>query len=101
MKATTYYDLQIKSLDEQYLDELGTAYGIDWRDLDISEFWTGDITNACFYMLLYKIAENEVEDYTDRTKIQEAIYTNCLDSGYDIDESELETQQAKDFINNF
>lgn len=96
-----YYDLQIKPLDEQYLDELGAPYGIDRRDLDISEFWTSDITNSCMYMLLYTIAGNEVEDYEDRTKIQEAIYTNCLDSGYDIDEDQLRTEQAKKFINNF
>lgn len=94
-----YYDLEIASLDLEYIEELADAYWIDRRDLEIDVYW--DVTNSILFALLCKIAENEVEDYEDRTKIQASIYTNCLDSGYDILDDDLETEQAKEFINNF
>lgn len=94
-----YNDLDfIGILDKQYLDSLSEKYWIDWGDIDFEfEEWT----NGIFYGLLYEIACQEVENESDRLKILDRIYCNCLDSGYDIDSEELETQQAKDFINNF
>ena len=74
-----YYELQIASLDEDYLNDL-TA-----------------IIRAVFIEIVLK----NIEDENDSKKPIDSIYTNCLDSRFDIDEDELETQQAKDFINNF
>lgn len=94
-----YNDLDfICILDREYLDKLSKTYGIDWGEIDFEfEEWT----NGIFYGLLYEIACQEVENESDREKIIDSIYCNCLDSWYDIGEEELETQQAKDFINNF
>ena len=94
-----YYDLQIKELDLDYIESLSDEYWIDRRDLEIDVYW--DVTNSILFALLYKIAEQEVENYYDRTKIQASIYTNCLDGWYDITEDELETEQAKIFVNDF
>lgn len=94
-----YNDLDfICTLDREYLDKLSEEYGIDWGEI---EFEFEDWTNGILYGLLYEIACQEVENEKDREKILDRIYCNCLDSGYDIDSEELETQQAKDFINNF
>lgn len=93
-----YSDIEPFKLDREYLDSLSEKYGIDWQDLEIEPTnWV----NGIFYELLLTIAYQEVDNLEDRGKIIDSIYCNCLDSGYDIDSDSLDTQQAKDFINNF
>lgn len=103
----TYWDLCLCTLDEQFIDDLAKQYNIDWYDLDIStaldcwEFNSATITNEIIYQLLLEIAYKEVEDEKDREKIIDSIHCNCLDSGYNIDSEDLESEQAKEFIKNF
>lgn len=96
-----YYNLQIAPLDENYLDELSETRWIERTDVDFERNWNWVITNAIIQALFEEIVYNDVEDEKDREKLIESIYTNCLDSGFDIDEDELETEQAKEFIKNF
>lgn len=103
----TYWDLCIGSLDEQFIDDLAKAYNIDRYDLDISnalEYWELDratIANEIIYQLLVEIAYKEIEDQEDRQKVIDSIYCNCIDSWYDIDSEDLETEQAKNFVETF
>lgn len=96
-----YYNLQIAPLDEKYLDELSETRWIERTDVDFEWSWFWLITNAIIWALFEEIVYNNVEDEKDREKLINSIYTNCLDSWFDIDEDELETEQAKEFIKNF
>lgn len=100
-----YSDLIPAPLDLEYIDKLAGAYNINWQDdLDIEIDALDDrtsITNHIIACLLYKIAKDNIDDEDDCIKITNSIYTNCLDSGYDIDEDDVETEQAKEFIRNF
>ena len=96
-----YYELQIASLDENYLNELTDTRWVDRTDVDFDRDWTWLITNAIIRAVFIEIVLKNIENENDSRKLIDSIYTNCLDSRFDIDENELETQQAKDFINNF
>ena len=96
-----YYSLEIAPLDLQYLDDLWKAYGIDWREITFEIPNEGCICNAILYELLYAIARKEVSNDDDLDKITWRIYCNCIDSGYDISSDDVETQEAKDFLDNF
>jgi hypothetical protein len=96
-----YYNLQIAPLDESYLDELSETRWIERTDVDFERNWNWVITNAIIQALFEEIVYNNVEDDKDREKLIDSIYTNCLDSRFDIDEDELESEEAKEFIKNF
>lgn len=96
-----YYKLQIAPLDENYLDELSETWGINRTDVDFEWSWFWPIANAIIWALFEEIVYNNVEDEKDREKLINSIYTNCIDSWFDINEDELETRQAKEFIKNF
>lgn len=96
-----YYNLQNAPLDENYLDKLTETRWIDRTDVDFYWNWNWVITNAIIRALFEEIVMQNVDDEEDREKLIDNIYTNCLDSRFDIDEDELKTSQAKEFIQNF
>lgn len=96
-----YYNLQIAPLDEKYLDGLTETRWIDRTDVEFDRFWNWVITNAIIRALFEEIVMQNIDDEEDREKLIENIYTNCLDSRFDVNEDELKTSQAKEFIKNF
>ena len=96
-----YYNYQIAPLDENYLDSLTETYGIERPDVDFYWNWEWVITNSIIKALFTEIVLQEVENKEDQEKLIDSIYTNCLDSQFDINENELKTKQAKEFLNNF
>lgn len=96
-----YYNYQIAPLDENYLDSLTETYGIERTDVDFYWNWEWVITNSIIRALFTEIVLQEVKNKEDQEKLIDSIYTNCLDSQFDINENELKTKQAKEFLNNF
>lgn len=101
----TLTDAQLDSIcyaDYDYIEDLANTRDIDRKSLELSEDWVEyNLTNEIIYRILDEIIDYEVEDEVDREKLHNSIYTNCLDSWYDINENQLRTEQARKFINNF
>lgn len=110
----TRWDLHIWSLDEDYIDWLCDKYDINWYDADLTDIFenysyyeqrwsiSARITNFIIERVLREIVYKEVDDEDDREKLIESIYTNCIDSWFDISPAnDLKTKQARDFVRNF
>ena len=107
MKTITYSDLQISELDQHFIDRLMDEYNIYYDDLDITYVFDGDkfdsatLTNAIIHEIMRQIILDNVEDQDDIFDLEESIYTNCIDSHYDIDPEKLRTEDAKEVVRNF
>ena len=107
MKIITYWDLFIAPLDQNYIDSLIDKYDIDCSQLDITyvferdEFSTAMLTNAIIHEIMREIIIQNVEDQDDIFMLEENIYTNCIDSHFNVWLNELNSQQAKDLVINF
>lgn len=107
MKYITYWDLILWSLDQEFIDKLIEKYDIDCSNLEITyvfekeNFTTADLTNAIIHEILREIILQNVEDQEDIFDLEESIYTNCIDSWFDIDPERLRTEEAKDLVKNF
>ena len=107
MKTITYSDLQIGSLDQQFIDKLMDKYDINYDDLDITYVFECDrfdsamLTNAIIHEIMRQIILDNVENQDDIFDLEESIYTNCIDSHYDIDPEKLRTEDAKEVVRNF
>ena len=104
MLKCTYWDLIIAKNDQEFIDELMEKYNIREWDIELMLDWDmywARFTNAVIFWIMVEIVNNNVENYDDKIKLIDSIYTNCLDSFFDIDVDELETQEAKDLVENF
>lgn len=104
MLKCTYWDLIIAKNDQEFIDELMEKYNIREWDIELMLDWDmywARFTNAVIFWIMVEIVNKNVENYDDKIKLIDSIYTNCLDSFFDIDVDELETQEAKDLVENF
>lgn len=105
MLKWTYNDFIIGVSDQEFIDELLEKYDIREWDVELmldGDMWYGArFTNAVIYWIMVEIVNKNVENYDDKIKLIDSIYTNCIDSFFDIDVDELETQEAKDLVENF
>ena len=104
MLTWTYNDFIIGVSDQEFIDELLEKYNIREWDVELMldwEMYWARFTNAVIYWIMVEIVNKNVENYDDKIKLIDSIYTNCLDSFFDIDVDELETQEAKDLVENF
>lgn len=104
MLKCTYGDFIISSSDQEFIDELLEKYNIRECDIELLLDWELDsarFTNAVIYWIMVEIVNKNVENYGDKIKLIDSIYTNCLDSWFDIDIDDLKTQEAKDLVNDF
>lgn len=103
----TYWDLYIPSLDQKYIDRLMDEYDVCADDLDISyvfeseNFHTAKLTNAIIHEILRWIILDRVENQEDIYDLEESIYTNCIDSWFDINPDKLRSEEAKELVRNF
>jgi hypothetical protein len=85
-----YRDIMIRSWDQEFIDNLSDQYGIDYEQAEIylNPNWETDITNQLIYYILSEaVYEMDLEDYHEddiKDMIRESIYTNCIDSWFDI-----------------
>lgn len=107
MKTITYWDLILWELDQKYIDNLIDERDIDCSLLDISyvfeseDFNSTRLTNAIIWEIMHYLAVHYVNDYDDINMLLDSIFTNCIDSHYNINPDELKTQEAKDLVINF
>lgn len=104
MLKWTYNDFIIGVSDQEFIDELLEKYNIREGDIELLldwEMYWARFTNAVIYWIMIEIVNKKVENYDDKIKLIDSIYTNCLDSWFDIDIDELESQEAKDLVENF
>lgn len=104
MLRWTYNDFIIGVSDQEFIDELLEKYNIREWDIELLldwEMYWARFTNAVIYWIMVEIVNKNVENYDDKIKLIDSIYTNCLDSRFDIDIDDLKTQEAKDLVNAF
>ena len=104
MLKWTYNDFIIGVSDQEFIDELLEKYNIREWDVELMldwEMYWARFTNAVIYWIMEEIVNKNVENYDDKIKLIDSIYTNCSDSFFNIDVDELETQEAKDLVENF
>lgn len=103
----SYWDLYIPSADQDFIDRLIDEYDVNCDELEITyafekeEFSTYSYTNAIIHEILKWIILDRVEDQDDIFDLEESIYTNCLDSWFDIDPDKLRSKEAKELVRNF
>lgn len=106
MKTITYWDMILWELDDKYIDRLCEEFDVDLCDIDITRvfeldrFWTALYTNAIIDWIMCILA-NRIEDEHDRDLLLDSIFTNCIDSHFDVDIEQLHSQPAKDLVINF
>lgn len=103
-KPITYSDLIIKSLDLEFINNICEHRDCDIDDIDLWYCITSgdfDITNYIISEVFHNAVFKYVEDEDDSEKLRESIYVNCLDSGFNIEPSDLKTKQAIDFLEDF
>jgi hypothetical protein len=107
---TTYADLseeqldKICILDKREIDSLIEKYDIYTNsiELEIDDDIDGyDLTNYILYRILVEIILDNVEDQDDINTLENSIYTNCLDYGFDVDPDKLKTDTAKKLLKDF
>ena len=84
---TTYSDLQIQSLDLDFIEKLSESLDLDYTSIEIDVNW--DITNQIIYWLYETYINNlDLPSYA-KTELIDSIYTNYIDSWLDIDIQEF------------
>jgi len=86
-----YWDMQIWSMDQAYIDKISDIYDIDYYDCEIEELCNGaSLTNKLIYYILYEAVEKLFISNKNRQLLQDNIYCNCLDSWFMIDSSNVD-----------
>lgn len=105
MLKWTYNDFIIGAPDQEFINELLEKYNIREGDIELmldGDMWYGArFTNAVIYWIMVEIVNKNVDDYEDKIKLIDSIFVNCTDSLFDINIDDLETQEAKELVENF
>ena len=86
-----YSDFKICDLDFDFIQEIAKTYNIDYNEAPIYN----NITNDVIYYILYEAVNNlNIKDNTKDILIN-SIYTNCIDSGYNINLENYKNELTK------
>lgn len=100
----TYWELVIQPLDLGFIERISEVLDVDYYGADIyiekSKYLYIDITNQVISYVLTEWVLKHVKDSDDQEKLLDSIYVNALDSGYDIEPSEL-TEDGQAYLKLF
>ena len=99
----TLSDLEIGSLDLNYIERLEERTWLSRYDVDLSDYINldsqcpnFDLTNGIIYWLMSEYIENSEASEEDKELLRDNIYLNCLDSRIDCSLEDLESEEGKD-----
>ena len=100
----TYWELVIQPLDLDFIERVSDVLDVDYYEADVyierSKYPYIDITNQVISYVLTEGVLKHVKDSDDQEKLLDSIYVNALDSGYDIETSEL-TEDGQAYLKLF
>lgn len=100
----TYWELVIQPLDLDFIERISEVLDVDYYEADVyierSKYLCIDITNQVISYVLTEWVLKHVKDSDDQEKLIDSIYVNALDSGYDIEPSEL-TEDGQAYLKLF
>lgn len=100
----TYWELIIQPLDLDFIERISDVLDVDYYEADVyieeAKHPYIDITNQVISYVLTEWVLKHVKDSDDQEKLLDSIYLNALDSGYDIEPSEL-TEDGQAYLKLF
>lgn len=100
----TYWELIIQPLDLDFIERVSDVLDVDYYEADVcigeAKHLYIDITNQVISYILTEWVLKHVKDSDDQEKLLDSIYLNALDSGYDIEPSEL-TEDGQAYLKLF
>ena len=101
---TSYWDIAIQPLDLDFIERVCDTIGVEYYDADVylnSEMLSRmSVTNQVISYVLTEWVLKHVKDSDDQEKLLDSIYVNYLDSGYNIEPSEL-TEDGQSYLKLF
>lgn len=101
---TTYWDIAIQPLDLDFIERVCDTIGVEYYDADVyldhKSLSRMGVTNQVISYILTEWVLKHVKDSDDQEKLLDSIYLNALDSGYDIEPSEL-TEDGQAYLKLF
>lgn len=101
---TTYWDIAIQPLDLDFIERVCDTIGVEYYDADVyldhESLSRMSVTNQVISYILTEWVLKHVKDSDDQEKLLDSIYLNALDSGYDIEPSEL-TEDGQAYLKLF
>ena len=101
MRTPIYRDIHIWSLDLAYIERVSEELDIDTWDAELYSLENGwPIANDIIYHIQYQAVWNLEISEKSRGKLRDSMYTNCIDSGFDIDVEDF-PKNEREIIQNF